>query len=198
MTAAELIQHVGGLGFRLEPRPGDGLAVCPASKLPAELVAELRHHKTEIIRLLTDAAGAADSVSSVAPVPAETPMPTVALCKEWGAVPPYNLELVTLKPTPTPVNRDLITAYLARQCAIGNPELRAWLNCRRASYVEMTAGTWDTSLITYAVARDAACWQLARTESQVCDLLAGLEACYADLRLSGNDLHCSQSVPSHL
>ena len=45
----------------------------------------------------------------------------------------------------------------------------------------MTAGTWAASLITYAIARDAACWQLARPEPHVCDLLAGLEACHADL-----------------
>ena len=38
MTAAELIQRATGLGFRLELRPGGGLAVRPASKLPAELV----------------------------------------------------------------------------------------------------------------------------------------------------------------
>ncbi len=80
----------------------------------------------------------------------------VALCKEWGAVPPYNLELVTLKPNPTPANRDLITAYISRQCAIGNPELRAWLTQRRDAYIGMSAGTWDTSLITYAVAHHAA------------------------------------------
>jgi len=168
MTAAELIQHVASLGFRLEPRPGDGLAVRPASKLPTELADELRHHKSEILRLLTEAVVA--------------PVPKVDLCKEWGAVPPYNLELVPLKPTPKPTNRDLITAYLARQCALGNLELRAWLTCRRAAYVELTAGTWDTSHITYDVARDAACWQLNRSEPQVCDLLAGIEACHADLR----------------
>jgi hypothetical protein len=173
MTAAELIQHVGSLGFRLEPRPGDGLAVRPASKLPAPLADELRQHKSEIIRLLTAPAGM---------VPSVAPVLTVALCIEWGAVPPYNLELVTLKPTPTPANRDLITAYLARQCALGNLELRVWLSRRRAAYIGMTAGTWDTPLITYAVARDAACWQLARPELQVCDLLEGLESCVEDIK----------------
>ena len=172
MTAAKLIQHIGNLGFRLEPRPNGILAVMPASKVPAELVAELRHHKTEIIRLLTETTGV---------VPAETPVPMVALCKEWGAVPPYNLELVTLKPTPTSANRDLITAYISRQCASGNAELCAWPTRRRAAYIQMTAGTWAASLITYAIARDAACWQLNRPELQVCDLLAGLEACHADL-----------------
>ena len=39
-------------------------------------------------------------------------------------------------------------------------------------------------LLAYAVARDAACWQLARPEPQVCDLLASLEACHASLRSS--------------
>ena len=87
MIAAELIPYARHLGFRLEPRPGAGLVVSPASRLPAELADELRHHKTEIIRLLTETAGTSDSDS---PLPAETPMlavalmPTVALCKEWG------------------------------------------------------------------------------------------------------------------
>lgn len=35
--------------------------------------------------------------------------------------------------------------------------------------------TWEASLITCAVVRAAACWQLNRTEPQVCDLLAGLK-----------------------
>lgn len=170
MTAAELIQHVGNLGFQLEPRPNGILAVMPASQVPAALVAELRHHKSEIIRQLNEADTTADAVSSV------------ALCQEWGAVPPDHLELVTLKPTPTPANRELITAYIARQCAIGNLELRAWLTRRRAAYPKVTASTWAASLITYAIARDAACWQLNRPEPHVCDLLAGLEACHADLR----------------
>lgn len=164
MTVAELIQHVGNLGFQLEPRPNGILAVIPASKLPAELADELRHHKTDIIRLLAEA---------VAMVPAR---------KGWGAVPPEKLELVTFKPYPTPVNHDLITAYVSRQCVNGNRELRDWLTRRRAAYIGLTAGTWSASLITYAVARDAACWQLDRTEAEVWDLLEGIESCVEDLK----------------
>ncbi len=166
MTAAELIQHVGSLGFELEPRPSEGLAVRPASKLPAELADELRRHKPEILCLLKASShGHAEKPTD----------------RGWGSIPPYNLALVTVKPNPTPINRDLVTAYLSRQCALGNIELRAWLVRRRADYISMTAGTWDAPLITYAVARDAACWQLARPEPHVCDLLAGLEACHSDI-----------------
>jgi len=46
------------------------------------------------------------------------------------------------------------------------------------------AETWNTSLIIYAIARDAACWQLNQPEPQVCDLLDSLEACHPTLRFN--------------
>ena len=166
MTATELIQHVGSLGFHLEPRLGDGLAVRPASKLPAEVADELRRHKPEILCLLK-ASGHGH---------AEKPTD-----RGWGSIPPYNLALVTVKPNPKPINRDLVTSYLSRQCALGNIELRAWLARRRADYISMTAGTWDAPLITYALARDATCWQLDRKEAEIWNLLDGIASCVNDL-----------------
>ena len=74
-------------------RPVGGLVVRPASKLPAQLADELRRHKSENIRLLTE---------NAVMVPSVAPVPSVALCQEWVAVPPYNPELVALKPTPMP------------------------------------------------------------------------------------------------
>jgi hypothetical protein len=37
-------------------------------------------------------------------------------------------------------------------------------------------------LQSYAAARDAACWQLDRTEPAVWSLLTGIESCYQDLQ----------------
>ena len=59
MTAVELLQRVRDLGLRLEPRDGGRLAVRPASKLPPDLAAELRHHKSQVIGLLTGPMNAA-------------------------------------------------------------------------------------------------------------------------------------------
>ena len=171
MTAAELIPYAGQLGFRLEPRPGAGLAVRPASKLPVELADELRRHKTEIIRLLTE---------NIDRVLTAVPVPTVALCKEWGAVPPLDLPLVGLKPNPNGIQRELVIAYQSRQC--GHSQLREWLTNRKSAYYATIGKTWDCGLLAYAAARDAACWQLDRTEADVWDLLEGIESCIEDLK----------------
>ena len=172
MTAAELIQHVGNLGFRLEPRPGDGLAVRPASKLPAELADELRHHKTDIIRLL---------VTSMVTFP-NSASPEGPARKGWGVVPPRDLPLVALKPNPSTAQRELVIAYQSRQC--GNPQLREWLTRRKAAYYTSFGKTWDCGLLAYAAARDAACWQLDRMEAEVWNLLEGIESCIEDIKSS--------------
>ena len=172
MTAAELIQHVGNLGFRLEPRSGGGLAVRPASKLPADLADELRHYKTDIIRLLA---------TSMVTFP-NSASPEGPLCKGWGAVPPRDLPLVALKPNPTTAQRELVIAYQARQC--GNPQLREWLTRRKSAYYTTIGKTWDCGLLAYAAARDAACWQLDRTEAEVWALLEGIESCVLDIKFN--------------
>ena len=162
MTAAELVQRANDLGLQLEPRDGGWLAVRPASKLPPDLAADLRHHKTEVLRFLS---------------------PMVALRKEWQSVPPPDLPFVPLKPRPTPARHKLIIAYLSRQC--GDPQLREWLIHRKAAYLETTFKTWDSGLLTYAAARDAACWQLNRTEAEVWALLEGIESCFEEIKSKG-------------
>ena len=153
MTAADLLQRARGLGLQLEPRAGGWLAVRPASKLPPDLAADLCCQKAEVISLLNS-------------------------CRGWQSVPPSDLPLVTLKPFPTTLQRDLVIAYQSRQC--GKLELREWLTNRKASYYATIAKTWDCGLLAYAAARDAACWQLDRTEPEVWDLLEGIESCIED------------------
>jgi hypothetical protein len=57
VTAADLLQRARDLGFHLEPRDSCCLAVRPASKLPPDLVADLRRHRSEILCLLTPSRG---------------------------------------------------------------------------------------------------------------------------------------------
>ncbi|MGA2686377.1 MAG: hypothetical protein ABSF51_15160 [Verrucomicrobiota bacterium] len=182
MTAADLLKWARGLGLQLEPRAGGGLAVRPATKLPSDLADALRRHKTGIISLLADS--------------------SVSLRKEWQSVPPLDLPLVPLKPTPTPARRELVIAFLSRQCS--DRQLREWLTRRKAAYLETTFKTWDSSLLTYAAARDAACWQLDRTEAEVWSLLEGIESCVEDInpvrwgviRESGSDIRARRSPTS--
>ncbi len=155
MTAAELLQRSRDLGFQVEPRGGGWLAVRPASKLPPDLADELRRHKTEILSLLIPSRG-------------------------WQSLPPPDLPLVALKPSPTPARYDLVISYLSRQC--GNRYLREWLTRRKTAYFQTIARTWDRPLLAYIAARDAACWQLNRTETEVWSLLEGLESCFEDLK----------------
>jgi hypothetical protein len=169
MTAAHLLERAYSLGLRIEPREGGGLAVQPASRLPPHLAAALRAHKHELIGLLT-----ASAFAPVATTREAQPR------KGWQSLPPHDLPLVALKPTPTPAQRQLIIAYLRRQCT--SHQLRDWLTKRRAAYQTTTGSTWDKTLLSYAAARDAACWQLDRPEPAVWSLLEGIESCYQDLK----------------
>jgi hypothetical protein len=49
-------------------------------------------------------------------------------------------------------------------------------------YFQTTARTWDRRLLAYAAARDAACWQLERTEAEVWSLLEDLDSASEDLK----------------
>lgn len=52
MTALELYHEAERRGLRLEPRPGDKLAVIPANRCPPDFADELRQHKGELLDLL--------------------------------------------------------------------------------------------------------------------------------------------------
>jgi hypothetical protein len=172
MTAAELLQQTRRLGFRLEPRPGGGLAVQPASKLSTALMAELRQHKTEIISMLTLPAN--DRAACQQRQFPQT-LSDVAPGHGWQSVPPPDLPFVHLKPTPAAEQWRLTIAYLSRQCG-GSPELREWLTRRKAHYAATFGQAWPAGLPAYAAARDAACWQLDRSEAKVLNLLEGINS----------------------
>jgi hypothetical protein len=151
-TPAELCRRAVGLGLTLRAM-GDKLTVQPGNRCPPDFADELRQHKAELLQWL-----------------ASPPRPG------WEAVPPDNLALGTLPPRPTPFNRERVIAYLRRQTADRPGPLSAWLALREAAYYDGPGARWDCGLLAYAAARDAACWQLQRTEGEVWETLAGFDA----------------------
>lgn len=155
MIAVTLIQRARDLGLQLEPRDGGRLAVRPASQLPPHLADDLRRHKAEILDLLTPRRG-------------------------WQSVPPSDLPLLPLTPSLSPARRQLVIAYLSRQCS--HLPLRDWLAQRKARYADAFPAVLHPQLYAHAAARDAACWQLDRSEPAVWSLLEGIESAVEDLR----------------
>lgn len=149
MKPLEIYHRALELGLRLEPA-GDMLAVMPKGKCPADFADILRQHKPELLAWLN-----------------RPP------CPGWQAVPPADLPLHPVQPRPTTVNARLVMAYQVRQIADGTGPLCEWLLRREAAYWEVHH--WPDHVCAYAAARDAACWQLARDEAAVCELLETFE-----------------------
>lgn len=157
MTAPELYQEATRRGLRLEPR-GDKLAVIPANRVPPAFADVLREHKAELLDWL-----------------ARSP------CPGWQSVPPDSLPLNPAEPRPTPHDRERMIAYMLRQgCDLPSP-LPAWMVRRECAYFDGPGRHWDCALHAYAAARDAACWQLNRSERDVLELLSGFDECSREL-----------------
>jgi hypothetical protein len=153
--ALQLYRRAQSLGLRVETDSGD-LLVRPRSKCPPELVLELKQHKAELLEWLN-----------------RPP------CPGWQTVPPDNLPLSPLPPRPTPANRGAVIAYLCRQTGGRPGPLCEWLVRREWEYYDGPGRKWDCQVICYAAARDAACWQLKRTEAAVWELLDAFAECAA-------------------
>lgn len=151
MTAIELYDLATKQGLRLEAR-GDKLAVIPRDRVSPDLAETLRQHKTELLDWLSRPRG-------------------------WQALPPDNLPLSPDPPSPTARDRKRMIAYLLGQGCDRPGELTAWLVRRENDYFAGPGAKWDCGLICYAAARDAACWQLNRSECDVLELLAGCDEC---------------------
>lgn len=154
-TVDRIVDELSKLGLRLDT-DGVHLRVCsPASvkaELPVHLVEALKVHKAEIIHWLQK-----------------------PLCPGWGAVPPSNLPLNPVCPKPTPEQWRLVIGYLIRQTG-GEPcPLAEWLGRRECAYYDGPGKHWDDAAICYAAARDAATWQLRRSECETLQTLAAFE-----------------------
>jgi hypothetical protein len=82
----------------------------------------------------------------------------------WQVPPPAGLPLNPTMPRPTPSRRDAVIGYLVRQASTRGP-LARWLVERENRYYAGPGRKWDCALIAYAGARDAACWQLKKSEA---------------------------------
>jgi hypothetical protein len=154
MTAPELYHEATKRGLRLAPA-GDRLAVIPKGKCPPDFANTLREHKAELLEWLS-----------------RSP------CPGWQAVPPADLPLNPLMPRPTPARREAVIAYLLRQTGDRPSPLAAWLVRRENAYYDGPGRTWDCGLICYGAARDTACWQLSRGESEVWQFLEATAEAY--------------------
>lgn len=153
MTAPELYYQAARHGLRLEPR-GDKLAVIPADRVSPDFADMLRQHKTELLDWLS-----------------RSP------CPGWQAVPPDNIPLNPVMPRPKPYDRERTISYLLRQGCDRPGPITAWVVRREGAYYNGLGRHWDCALHAYAAARDVACWQLNRSESEVMDMLAGFDEC---------------------
>ena len=148
MNVRQIYDRARELGFRLEPRSGGRLAVIPGDNVPPDLVDALKAHKGELLAWLSPP------------------------CPGWQAVPPSDLPLVRRRPDPRPQDRERVIAYLRRQAADRPGRLSAWLVKRESDYFAGPGRKWDCGFLAYAAARDAGCWQLNRSESELWEFLA--------------------------
>jgi hypothetical protein len=151
MTPHDLYLEATRRGLRLEPA-GDKLAVIPRGKCPPDFLEVLRQHKVELLDLLYH--------------PPDS---------HWPSVPADALPLNPAIPHPASPDRERLIAYVLRQVGdFANP-MTAWLVRRECAYYEGPGKHWDCALHAYAAARDAVCWQLRRTESEVWEFLHATE-----------------------
>ena len=167
-SSVQLFDRATELGLRLERR-GNMLAVIPKGKCPPDFASVLRQHKRELLDLL--------ETKPVAPRTDETPFLSRPPCPGWQSVPPNQLPLNLATPRPTPRDRQRVIAYVSRQASDRPSQLTAWLVTRENVYYDGPGSKWDCGLICYAAARDAACWQLNRSERDVLELLSGFDEC---------------------
>lgn len=146
MNAIDVLRQAEALGLRLEVA-GENLAVRPKGRCPEDFVAVLREHKPALLALLNPP------------------------CPGWGSIPPSDLTLDPALPRPTTENRERLISYFRRQTRDKIQPLMAWLLRRELAYYEGPGRSWDCAAHAYAAARDAARWQLNRTEAEVLVLL---------------------------
>lgn len=150
MSPAELYRRAAELGLELEPA-GDKLAVRPKGKCPPDFADLLRQHKAELLSWLT-----------------KPP------CRGWQAIPPDDLPMDPAEPSPTMAQARTVMGYVMRQIGDTPGALCEW--CLRREFVYWKVYHWPDQTCSYAAARDAACWQLNRTEPAIWELLETMGA----------------------
>ena len=153
MTPRDVILEARKRGLQIAAA-GDRLAVYPKGHCPPDFADLLRAHKAELLNWLS-----------------RSP------CPGWQAVPPDNLPLDPAMPRPTPHDRERVIGYMLRQGCNQPGPLTAWLVRRECAYYDGPGRHWDCALHAYAASRDAACWQLNRSERDLWQLLSAFDEC---------------------
>lgn len=171
MSPADIYRRATELGLRIKPA-GDNLAVFPKGQCPAEFADTLRLHKAELLDWLNHPP-----------------------CPGWQSVPPPDLSLNPGMPNPSMARFEAITGYLWRQTCDRTGPLAAWLLQRENAYYDGPGRKWDCRLLCYAAARDAASWQLARSEGAVLEFLEVLRDLFLSAR---DDTTLNRDLPSRV
>lgn len=146
MKPLDIYHQAKALG--LELKASNGKVRVFGNHCPEDFANILREHKSELLDWL-----------------ARPP------CPGWGAIPPADLPLDPAPPSPSPEDRERIISYIFRQGCDRPSPLCAWVVRRECAYYDGPGRHWDCAIHAYAAARDAACWQLSRTESEVWEFL---------------------------
>lgn len=149
MTPLELFRNAMDMGLRLES-DGDRLNVF-GTHCPADFAEELRQHKPALLEWLN-----------------RPP------CPGWQTVPPGDLPMNPARPGMATAAARRVMAFVVRQIR-GTCPLCEW--CLRRELAYWTEFHWPDEDCAIAAARDAACWQLNRSERDVLELLLGFDEC---------------------
>ncbi len=138
--ASNVYRQAQARGLTLEADGAD-LVVKPRSKCPPEFADLLRQHKAQLLHWLSQGS-----------------------CSAKQAVPPDNLPLNPVCAHLSQADARSVMHYIADQID-GNDFLCDWCLKRELAY--WSSYHWPDQILAYAAARDAACWQLKRTETEV-------------------------------
>lgn len=89
-----------------------------------------------------------------------------------ATIPPDDLPLDPIEPTPSAHDRERALFSMLRQGADQPGPLCEWLVRREWQYFDGTGAGWDCAAHAYAATRDCLCWQQGRSEPEVLQTLA--------------------------
>lgn len=144
MTAVELINEAEEIGLELSVTVDGMIEVSPGENCPKEFADKLKTHKP----LILDYANSRPH-------------------RGFMTIPPPYLPLNPVQPRPSESEWNRMKDYMIRQGCRKLGPLKKWLTIRELEYHNGPGKKWNDQDRTYATARDAACWQLARSEKEV-------------------------------
>jgi hypothetical protein len=151
VTAEQLYRHAMRRGLQLRAADGNRIGITPAHRLTPDFAEQLRAHKTELLRWLTNSGS-----------------------RGWQSALPATLRLTAGHPMPNQADARRVMDYIISQIGDRPGPLCEWCLERENAY--WATYNWPFDVCAYAAARDAACWQLQRTEQQLWEFLDAQQA----------------------